>query len=518
MIPASGKVFAENEKVRLCVVKESEKQDYIALSYTYSCMKSAFKDEEFVEDLWNGFICGKSFTCTVYDQKSGDYVGYCAIKDIERPDWELAIELIPEWCHKGYGTEAVSLFLKRLAKITGKRFFRARVATDNYASQALMKKLGTSPNGVSQFLLRGEALEELSLSDVLGEITTMEVLPEKKEKHYFVVEMENVSDSTDLLNIDAAKSYISQVAPLPYKTRQFIYISQLKEFLKDNGYDLEEFPIFVGEEETDLEPVYKPNKSRFRSDRNKKTVDEISSMEYFDVTVDGELYALGWYGNCGWYGFLSDRELSGFRVRKGNILIGDSRTLNGIFKESRFNGWTQGEIFIVTDKLVPNARRDDFEQNEAYYQFINALSSGVAINIARAIREASQTRNDPSVKVLKEVDKKISEATAIISEGFNSSVDKEKLVEEMETTVEKLKKTKVKDEFAPRKEELCQKLEDTVEQVASSNNYKINKISSGIDKKSKNVLKTVSDILSKKLSKFLVDEIIDEIIAELNGK
>ena len=86
MIPASGKVFAENEKVRLCVVKESEKQDYIALSYTYSCMKSAFKDEEFVEDLWNGFIYGKSFTCTVYDQKSGDYVGYCAIKDIERKD------------------------------------------------------------------------------------------------------------------------------------------------------------------------------------------------------------------------------------------------------------------------------------------------------------------------------------------------------------------------------------------------------------------------------------------------
>lgn len=193
--------------------------------------------------------------------------------------------------------------------------------------------------------------EDLSLSDVLGEITTIEVLPEKKEKHYFVVEMENVSGSTDLLNIDAAKSYISQVAPLPYKTRQFIYISQLKEFLKGNGYDLEEFPIFVGEEETDLEPVYKPNKSRFRSDRNKKTVDEIFSMEYFDVTVDGELYALGWYGNCGWYGFLSDRELSGFRVRKGNILIGDSRTLNGIFKESRFNGWTQGEIFIVRISL-----------------------------------------------------------------------------------------------------------------------------------------------------------------------
>lgn len=360
--------------------------------------------------------------------------------------------------------------------------------------------------------------EDLSLSDVLGKITTIEVQPEKTEKHYFVVEMENVSGSSDLLNIDAAKSYISQVAPLPYQTRHFIYISQLKEFLKDHGYGLEEFPIFVGEEESDLEPVYKPNKSRFRADRNKKTVDEISSMAYFDVTIDGELYALGWYGNCGWYGFLSDREISGFRVRKGNILIGDSKTLNGIFKESRFNGWTQGEIFIVTDKLVPNARRDDFEQNEAYYQLIDTLSTGVAVDIARAIREASQTRNDPSMKVLKEMDKKISEANAITSEGFNSSVDKDKLVEELETAAEKFRKTKVKDEYTPKKEELCQKLEETVKQVASSNNYKINKISSGIDKKSKNVLKTVSDILSKKLSKFLVDEIIAEIIAELNGK
>ncbi len=360
--------------------------------------------------------------------------------------------------------------------------------------------------------------EDLSLSDVLGKITTIEVQPEKTEKHYFVVEMENVSGSSDLLNIDAAKSYISQVAPLPYQTRHFIYISQLKEFLKDHGYGLEEFPIFVGEEESDLEPVYKPNKSRFRADRNKKTVDEISSMAYFDVTIDGELYALGWYGNCGWYGFLSDREISGFRVRKGNILIGDSKTLNGIFKESRFNGWTQGEIFIVTDKLVPNARRDDFEQNEAYYQLIDTLSTGVAVDIARAIREASQTRNDPSMKVLKEMDKKISEANAITSEGFNSSVDKDKLVEELETAVEKFRKTKVKDEYTPKKEELCQKLEETAKQVASSNNYKINKISSGIDKKSKNVLKTVSDILSKKLSKFLVDEIIAEIIAELNGK
>jgi len=160
MFPESGELFVENEKVRLCVVKESEKEDYVALSYTYSCMKSAFQDEEFVEDLWNGLTSAKSFTCTVYDRETGAYIGYCAIKDLEKADWELAIELRPEWCHKGYGTEVVDLFVKKIANITGKQCFRARVETDNEASQALMKKLGARPNGVSLFLLRGEALKE----------------------------------------------------------------------------------------------------------------------------------------------------------------------------------------------------------------------------------------------------------------------------------------------------------------------------------------------------------------------
>ena len=204
--------------------------------------------------------------------------------------------------------------------------------------------------------------DDMSLSSVLSEITTVTTESEKTEKHYFLVEMKNVSSFSDLLDINAAKSYISQVAPLPYQSRHFIYSSQLHSYLNEHGYLIEEFPIFVGENESDLEPLYKPNRSRFHSDRNKMKVDEIHKMVYFDITIDDELYALGWYGNCGWYGSLSEHEISGMRVRKGNILIGDNKTLNSIFREARFNGWTQGELFIITDKLIPNARRDDLNK------------------------------------------------------------------------------------------------------------------------------------------------------------
>ena len=231
-----------------------------------------------------------------------------------------------------------------------------------------------------------------------------------------------------------------------------------------------------------------------------------------------ELYALGWYGNCGWHGFLSDKELCGFRVRKGNILIGDSKTMNGIFREARFNGWTQGEIFILTDKLIPNARRDDFEQNDAYRELIKSLSETVGLDIARKIREASATRNDPSSKVIKEVDKTVLSAVAVMNEGFNSSVDKEQVVQQLVEASKRLEKTAVKPEFKEAKEDLQKKIEDTINEVSESKNYKINQINSAVDKKSKQILRIVTDILSKKLSKFLVDEILEEIIAAINGK
>lgn len=404
-----------------------------------------------------------------------------------------------------------------IGRLGGMSYCNTLVFTTSAENEKVKTVVSFDCKKLRHLLVPGE-YEDMSLSAVLEEITTIETFPEKEEKHYLCVEMVDVNGFSDLLDIDAARSYISQVAPLPYQSRHFIYTSQLKSYLSDNGYIVEEFPIFVGENESDLEPVYKPNKSRFRSDRGKRTVDEISSMKYFNVTVNGELYALGWYGNCGWYGFLSEKEISGFRVRKGNILIGDSHTMNAIFKEARFNGWTQGEIFIVTDKLIPNARRDDFEQNDAYYKFMEALSNSVGTEIARTIREASLTRNNPNAKALREIERKIGEASTAVAEGFNSTVDKEKMVTALTESAASLAGLRVSEDLTSKKKELQEKIEAAIEEVSESKNFKINQINSGIDKKSKQVLKVVSDILSRKLAKVLVDEIIEDIVKELNRK
>lgn len=83
IFPATGELFVENEKVRLCVIQESEREEYLAVSYEHSFMQSAFKDNEFTEDLWNNFLSDKMFVCTVFDQVTGGLCGILCYQEFE---------------------------------------------------------------------------------------------------------------------------------------------------------------------------------------------------------------------------------------------------------------------------------------------------------------------------------------------------------------------------------------------------------------------------------------------------
>lgn len=177
-LPKNGDLVAVGDKVRLCVIKEEEREKYLAVSYEYSFMKSAFKKEKFREELWGDLISDDAFVCSIYDKYTDEFVGYCSIKHLGIKDWEMAIELFPEVCHKGYGTEALPLLMNELHMLTGKRFFCARVEIDNHPSQGLMKKIGGKPDGVSEFLLHGDEIEKFQkehmdeITDEIREVAT----------------------------------------------------------------------------------------------------------------------------------------------------------------------------------------------------------------------------------------------------------------------------------------------------------------------------------------------------------
>ena len=49
-------LIGEDRDVVMFVTKASEKEEYLSLSYTYSQMKNAYKEEKFLENVWNSFM------------------------------------------------------------------------------------------------------------------------------------------------------------------------------------------------------------------------------------------------------------------------------------------------------------------------------------------------------------------------------------------------------------------------------------------------------------------------------
>lgn len=403
-----------------------------------------------------------------------------------------------------------------IGRLGGFSYCKTLTFTTSFKGEAAKTIVSFDCNHLKEVLIPGE-YDDYDLQQVIDDITTSRRERELSSEHYFIVEMKGV-DNVELLDIDRIESYVRQVAPLPYG-KDFSYSLSLKRALKKSKISLGEFSIYLGGSHEELHPAFKPNKTRFFADVTKNIKDEISELNVFEIKDDNEqLIAIGWYGDCSWYGSITDKEISGLRVRKGNILIGDAKTLSPIFKEERFNGWTQGEVFVISDKLIPNARRDDFEQNEEYYYFIEKLTQGIGSDISKKIRKTSRERNNSVANKVKEAKRVLKWVENINKQGFNSEIEKKQIKDDIKDEISNIEKIKISTQEEQKvKEKAIEELEKALVKTEQSENFKVAKVKR-IGEKELYVLKVVSNVLTKNLTKENVDMILGEIIRELNGR
>jgi molecular chaperone HtpG len=72
--------------------------------------------------------------------------------------------------------------------------------------------------------------------------------------------------------------------------------------------------------------------------------------------------------------------------------VGEADLLEGLFPESRFNSWVVGEIHILDQRILPNGRRDHFEQNVHFRNVLSELAP-LARDLVRRCRSSSVRRN-----------------------------------------------------------------------------------------------------------------------------
>ena len=139
-------------------------------------------------------------------------------------------------------------------------------------------------------------------------------------------------------------------------------------------------------------PLRRPHRDAFPvTDFVDDHVGELELLKY--EGRDGGVAAVGWMIHHSYLGALPDRAgVKGIRLRAGNVQVGGHDLLEEVFPEARFNAWAIGEIHVVDPRLVPNARRDHFEQN-VHFADLAAHVQPLARSIAKQCRAASIERN-----------------------------------------------------------------------------------------------------------------------------
>ncbi len=361
-------------------------------------------------------------------------------------------------------------------------------------------------------LLIPEAYSEYDLVRVLSEVTSQRIISEETKKHYFSVTLEGVEPIDGILNIEEIEDYICQVAPLPFHKDRFLWGKVIKEKFKSKGVDISEYNVFLSSG-TDEKQLYKLNADQFISDRAKRVQDSIKDIETVFINDErGKLQAAIWYTLCDFNGTLVDDSIKGIRARKGNILIGNSTSLNNIFKEDRFNGWFQGEIHIIDSSIIPNARRDDFERNMSYIRLYKHLLK-IGNDLSKKIRKISSKRNDKNTKVLNNAELFIKNTGNMLDSGFNSKNEKIMVQKEIESLKNEIELVNTKNEFSlSRKMDLFRKLDILANNVKGATNFKILNISQKLTIDQKKLLEKVFEAITAHLDKENADKLIGEIM------
>lgn len=281
---------------------------------------------------------------------------------------------------------------------TAARGFRGvgRLAGLGYCQELVMRSKSASDTEVLEMRWDCKRLKELlreasaqSLKEILSTVVTISKSnPHKTAAHFFEVELRGISRFKNdlLLNEELVGRYISEVGPVPFHS-SFKFSEQINGLLAQHNVGQAFRTCLNG---TDL---FRPHRNEYEARLNAPT--KFKTIEVFEVPgLNSGFDAVGWILHGEYLGAIPERQrIHGLRLRAGNIQIGDSRLLDSIFPQPRFNAWAVGECHLISGRLVPNARRDDLEHGTHRNNLITHLTPrAVAILKACRTRSAERTR------------------------------------------------------------------------------------------------------------------------------
>lgn len=239
-----------------------------------------------------------------------------------------------------------------------------------------------------------DSSDECTLNEIVHEITeisSVEYDPSLPNR-FFEVILNGVQPIKNdiLLNNELIENYISEVCPVPFKN-SFKHRTEICNWLE--GDIFHEYKIYLNSSD---QHITRPYGNDFHLSKDK--IDNIKQVELIELkTNQGDVLAKGFILHHSYLGAISDFKVSGLRVRSGNIQVGDNDVFRALFKQERFNTWCIGEFHILDSKIKANGRRDGFEHNKYFYNFLDYLKPE-ALKLSKIIEDSSRERNKEKSK------------------------------------------------------------------------------------------------------------------------
>jgi molecular chaperone HtpG len=346
----------------------------------------------------------------------------------------------------GIGSEH---FSKRLTALgasakrgSSARGFRGvgRLAGLGYAQELIFRSRTEQQDFVTELVWDCRKLKALlrqaddgDIASLITEVATLRHLTTGDfPKRFFEVELLGVVRlrSDKLMSPTAVGDYLSQVAPVPFHP-DFRFAAEVTSALS-HVVKLGNLNIHVDD---NITPLHRPHGDRFVGEDGREiSFDELDVVEI--LGMDGEIAAIAWVLHHDYEGALPNSALiKGFRLRSGNVQIGDHALLEELFAEPRFNSWAVGEIHVVDSKILPNGRRDHFEQNAHYNNLTNQLAP-LAREVVRRCRTYSVKR-----KWLREFEMQhdsVREALEISHQGTLGETERSRLFVATNDTIQRM--------------------------------------------------------------------------------
>jgi molecular chaperone HtpG len=274
------------------------------------------------------------------------------------------------------------------------------------------------------------------VEDLIKEVVSVQrTAGDDTSLHFFEVELSGIVRHGDdrLMNAQVIRDYLSQVAPVPFSP-EFNYGTQIKSAMRSK-VNVGGVLIYL---DGNREPLFRPHNNEFQVRRG--VLDRFSGVRFFDISgADNTIAASGWILDHGYLGAIDNTaSIKGLRLRSGNMQVGESDVLDYLFNEPRFNSWAVGEIHVLDDRILPNGRRDHFEQSTHFNNVLSQLTP-IAQDLSRRCRQSSIRRN--TIRHFDMAFARVTNNVSIVRQGVLGARERQRLQKETSAELKEMEKS-----------------------------------------------------------------------------